>query len=75
MLQHALGAVAGAHQGARHHLEKALGQRHLAVGGACAHLETETYTLEVLPDGMRTSPVECAARELQWVRARMAPQP
>ena len=44
-------------------------------GGACAHLETETYTLEVLPDGMRTSPVECAARELQWVRARMAPQP
>ncbi|MBP7275603.1 MAG: metabolite traffic protein EboE [Kiritimatiellae bacterium] len=43
--------------------------------GACAHLETETYTLDVLPGGLRCSPVDCAARELQWVRARLAPQP
>lgn len=35
--------------------------------GACTHLETETYTLGVLPEGMRCTPVECAVRELNWL--------
>jgi len=37
-------------------------------GGECAHLEIETYTFDVLPEGMRELPVdESIAREYRWV--------
>ena len=39
--------------------------------GACAHLETETYTLDVLPGAMRCTPVECVARELKWLKEQL----
>ncbi len=38
------------------------------------HLEVETYTWDVLPEALRAGGVEAAvARELNWVRERLAP--
>ena len=38
------------------------------------HLEVETYTWDVLPPALRTTDVVTAvARELDWVRERLAP--
>jgi len=37
----------------------------------CRHLEVETYTWSVLPDGYRGDVVDGIVRELQWVRARL----
>ena len=37
------------------------------------HLEVETYTWDVLPEALRTGPLETSiARELDWVRERLA---
>ena len=38
-----------------------------------SHLEVETYTWDVLPEGLRTVSIDAAiARELNWVRDRLA---
>ena len=41
--------------------------------GACSHLEIETYTFGVLPEGLRQLPVaQSIVREFQWVLGRLA---
>ena len=43
-------------------------------GPISPHLEVETYTWDVLPEPLREGPIEEAiARELLWVRERLAP--
>ena len=42
-------------------------------GGAGGHLEIETYTFGVLPDGLRTADVvDNVVREYQWVVKKLA---
>jgi len=35
---------------------------------ACRHLEVETYTWDVLPDGLKSTLSESISRELGWLR-------
>ncbi len=40
--------------------------------GACPHLEIETYTLDVLPDSVRSGPIDRSiAEEFAWVLGKM----
>lgn len=41
--------------------------RHVLQTGATRHLEIETYTWDVLPDGLKLDVVESIAREYEWV--------
>jgi hypothetical protein len=46
----------------------------LLAGGACSHLEIETYTFDVLPEKVRPATLEeSVAREYRWVLERLAP--
>lgn len=43
-------------------------------GGACPHIEVETYTFDVLPDELRAGgAIDSIARELEWVHERLRP--